>query len=474
MSIIDKKKKIFGNIAAATTLTEGLPKLKTSSSFPSVNNGGNTITFLTDLIKSLIGYAALVVVLVDILTHSLADIEREIKKALKTSLKDIVSCGVDPSLPAFIKSTGTGIVIDVNKIDFLDMFKTDPNSIGGKLMYNNITTPLTNSTDFNTFLYGVIQNDGTTFTWANIFDITFNSIGTGGNPNNTFTIKANSSYNSKTLTDLNNNFIDSLTLFNSEGIVNRIIDILFGSVAVSINKTTKQLENDAKINNVVDSMINSDADDTIDDNYFTFTNDEVYVHQQEADLRKKGIVKLECCNKVAASVPVSFLTDFNTQMSAATTTQQKKDVISTNLDKMANQNTINATSTTDHISIKLNFIQQIINNLIKAIVGVVLSPKVVMIFLINYKIIYGPTATFGDAIDFIKKNKNLIHSMTKKISGMIIKILIAIALKQIATLVAAAAAKKEIEKGKNQLAQLLSLVGIPQETLRLITGLVSV
>jgi len=75
--------------------------------------------------------------------------------------------------------------------------------------------------------------------------------------------------------------------------------------------------------------------------------------------------------------------------------------------------------------------------------------------------------------NLIKKNKNLIHAITKKIAGMIIKILIAIALKEIASFFAAAAAKKQIEKGKNQLAQLLSLVGIPQETLRLITGLVS-
>src|ERR1035437_9563808 len=101
-TIIDKKKKIFGNIAAARTLTEGLPKLKTSSSFPSINNGGNSITFLTDLIKSLIGYEALMSTLVKILTYSLSESERQIKKALKQDLKTIVSCGVDPHLPNFI------------------------------------------------------------------------------------------------------------------------------------------------------------------------------------------------------------------------------------------------------------------------------------------------------------------------------------------------------------------------------------
>lgn len=471
MSIVDKKKKIFGNIAAAKTLTEGLPQLKLSSSFPSINNGGNSIIFLTDLIKSLIGYEALVNVVVDILTHSLPTIEEDIKKALKAELKGIVSCGVDPSLPAFIKSTGSGIVIEVNKVDYLDLFKVDPNTPQGKLLYNDVTSPLSNSSDFNTFLYDVIQNDGTPMVWKNILEITFKSVGTGGNPNNTFTIKANSTYNSKTLTDLNNDFVDSLTLFNSENIVNRIMDIIFGSISVSISKTKNQLEKEAQINNVVDCMVNSDDGDTIDDNYFTFTNDEVYVHQQEADLRQKGITKLECCNKIAASVPVDMLTGFTAEMSGATTTPQKKDVITKNLNAMANQTTNNASNPSDHIAIKLNFFQQIINNLIKAIVGVILSPKVVLIFLINYKIVYGSTATFDGPIDFIKKNKNLLYSMMKKISSLIIKILVAIALKRIAELVALAAAKKQIEKGKNQLSQLLSLVGIPQETLRIIKGL---
>jgi hypothetical protein len=56
----------------------------------------------------------------------------------------------------------------------------------------------------------------------NILDIRFDSIGTTTRPNNSLTIKANVSYDNKKLTDLNNDFIDSLTLFNSKEIVNRI------------------------------------------------------------------------------------------------------------------------------------------------------------------------------------------------------------------------------------------------------------
>lgn len=461
MSILDKKRKIFGNIGAAKTLVSGLPNLKLSSSFPSINNGGNPITFLTDLIKSLIGYEALVSSLVDILSKSVPEIEREVKNSLKSELKSIVSCGVNPSLPAWIKSTGTGIVIPVNKVDFLDMLKVDPTSTSGKLMYGDI------STDFNTFLYDAIQNDGVTKTWKGILNVTFNAIGP---VNNTLTITSSSAYDSKKLTDLDNDFIDSLTLFNPTQLINNVIDIIFGSISLDINKTTKQLEKEAEINNVVDCIVNSDVDDPISDEYFTFSNEEVYIQQQEADQRKKGILKLECCNKVAASVPIELIIQFNAEMSGATESD-KKEIIANNLDAMANANTTNSTVPSDNISIKLNFIQQIIENLIKAIVSVILSPKVVMIFLVNYKIVYGQTAEFDGGVAFIRANKNLFKALIKKITEIIIKKLIAIALKEIATLVASAQALKEIEKGKAKLAQLLSLIGIPQDTLRLIKGL---
>ena len=471
MSILDKKKKIFGNIAAARTLTEGLPNLKLSSSFSSINTGGNSISFLSDLIKSLIGYEALVGSVVDILTHSLSDIEREVKIALKTELKDIVSCGVDPHLPSWIQSTGTGIIIEVNKIDFLDQFKVDPISTAGRLLYNDITSPLTNSSDFNTFLYGVIQDDGNTYTWNNIIDVTFNSLGTGNTPNNTITIKANSSYNTKTLTDLNNNFVDSLTLFKTENIVNQLIDTIYGSISSNIGKSLKQLENEAKINNIVDKMIDNDNKNPISDDAFTFTNEETYKNQLDAANRKKGNRVLNLSTNVSSSIPISNLTTFNDELTGATTTLQKKDVISNNLNKMANSSSLNLRNKANLKSVKLEFIQQIVNNLIKSIIGMIISPKVIAIFIVNYKIIYGPTASFDDGVDFIKKNKNLFHNIIKKVTEEIVKILLRIALKRISELVAASIAEKEIEKSKNKLTQLLSLVGIPQETLRIIKGL---
>jgi len=470
MSILDKKRKVFGNIAAAKTLTESMPQLKLSSSFPSINNNGDSITFLTDLIKSLIGYDALVKSLVDMLTHSLGDIEIKVKKAMKRELKGIVSCGVNPSLPSFIKTTG--IVIELKKIDFLDLLKVDPKSASGKLLYNDVTNNLTDSTDFNTFLYGVIQQDGITNTWKGILDVTFVSLDPNGvNPNNSLIIRSNPAYNSKTLNDLNNDYIDSIQLFNTSNLVTSIINTIFGSISINLNKTRKQLEAEGKINAVVDKMVQSDAGETVSDTYFTFDSTELSKIENQVDLRKQGIIKVKASTEIDSSVSQNSLIEFNTQMGNAVTVEEQKNVLSTNLEVMASESANKSTNVADNQTIKLNFIQNIIETLIKSIVGVILSPKVVMTFLINFKIIYGSGAIFADGVDFIQKNKQLFRQLIKEVTKTIVEMLVVIALKRIAELVAQAQVKKQIDKNKNKISQLLSLSGVPQEAIRIIKGL---
>jgi hypothetical protein len=484
MNLKDKKKKIFSLIAALRLLAgdnsginylsnlgldklnpkNGMPKLKVSASFSSISNGTDPIQFLLDLVKSLVGFEALLEGFVTSMTYSMPSIIDEILKLIQNELKGLVSCGVDPSIPNFLMNPG--IVIEVSKIDSLDLFKIDPSSTAGQLLYQDITSPLTNSNDLNTFLYGVIQDDGVTHSWKGILDITFNSIGIPNvRPNNSLTIKVPTAYGINTLTDLNKDFLANLStpsapLLDSKKMINDVVDSVYGTVSAAAKKTLKQLQQQAEIDNVVECLSNTDSGDEIDDNYFTFTNEEVYVHEETAALKQKGIVKLECCNKIQSSIPITSLTSFNDEMNQATLIEDKKTIISNNLNKMATESAANSKNPSDEISIKLNFIESLIKSLTKAIVGNFLSPKLIIIFLINFKIAFGADAIFDDAIDFLKKNKNLIHAIVKKVTEMMIKVLLNIALKKVAQLVADSEITKEKEKAKNKLNQILSLVGV--------------
>ena len=483
MAVKEKQDNVLNEVKAKQSLAADKrsdltdKKKETLDSFN--KKKGKTISFLTDLITVLVGFLKLVDTIVDTFTYYMAKIEKEIKKGLKKELKSIVSCGVNPSIPLFLKAGGTGINIEVKKIDFFDLFMIDPTSKAGKLMYQN---PVNNQQDFNTFLYDTIQADGQTRQWPNttkpILDISFHDI-SSGLPNNTLKINASAAYNDKKLTDLNNDFINSLTLFNTQGIMSRILDSIYGSISFSIKKSKKQLENEAKINTVIDKIVDSDANDIINDNYFTFTNDETFEHEKEATLKHQGVYKLELSTQVNASIPVDMLSDLNNQLNMPNLTPlQEKAIITDNLLKMADATTANnlpnrpqlpnipnrpqlpqLPALPDNFSIKLNFTSEIFKNLTKTIISSIISPKVIMIFLINLKIVYGPSANYADGVDFIKKNKNIFRSLIKGISTIIIKILLKLALKEIAKIMAKVIIKKRAEKTTFRKQQMLSLFG---------------
>lgn len=474
MALIDQKSKVFGKVAAARTLAEGLPKLVTNPSFPSINNDGNSVNFLVDMLKALVGVEKLRTIIVDTLSYKLDEIEVTVKNQMKLSLKELVNCGVNPSIPAYLKSTGSGIKIEVPKIDFLDVMKVDPLSREGDFIYTDTqAVPLTNSNDFNTFLYGTIQANGSTETWASsqpILNVKFDAVNVSPAPNNTITFNTNPAYDNKSLTDLNNDYIDSIDLFDSRLMLNNILDDIFGAISVTLNKSRSQLLKEEQIKKVIQNIVDADEEDVIDNGYFQFTNDEVAEQENAADWRKKGINVVTTCGNAATTIPPSTMDDINEDLKGAVFIEDKKTIISEGLNKLGDEIGSQAGSDEDSYALNLNFIISLITNLISSIIKSILSPKVITMFLLNYKIVYGINAEYKDAIDFMKQNKNLMIDVGEVVRNAIIDILLGTTLKEISNLVKATAVEIATEKAKNLIAQMASLVGTPPDILRKIKG----
>ena len=483
MSLKDKKQKVFAEIAAAKTLTNDLVALRNQlvgqisgliNSFPSLNNGNDIILFLTDLLKSLIGQQEFINVIVETLTKYLDKFEQALKKIIKTVLKEIISCSLSPSIPSYLKSTGSGIIVRVDKIDFFDMLKTDPITPIGGLIYDDIPAspaPLMASSDFNTFLYGVIQ-DGistsppVTHTWKGILTFTFYQNGSGTIPNNSLLIKTSPAYDNKSIVSLNDNYIDSIKLIDAKKFVNQLIDILFGSISVQQNKTRKQLQTEAEINDIIDRLANANANTEISDDFFNFTNAEVARQEEIADNRRNGIIKVKTSTEFDATMPVGFLTDFTNNYNLTSTLVQQRSLITNTLNSMSDNLASQTPNSEDKQTIKISFAIDMIRNLIKSLANILISPKIIIIFLINFKILYGPTAEYTDAKDFIKKNKKLFNVLFKMLEKEIVKLLMSYVMKEATKLAGQVALSKQIEKIQNRKDQILSLIGIGKDKIK--------
>jgi hypothetical protein len=481
MSIVDSKRQIYGQIAAFRTSCEGFPKFDLTNSFSSVCNGTNSLDFLLDLLKATIGFEQLINVSSDIFTFELPKIEEEIKKVLKRELKKMVSCGIDPSIPDFFKhqnivSTATGIDLDLPKIDYMGVMLIDPDSQAGILTFEDPSGGLS-STDFNTYLFETVQLDGTQTDWGSqvlgapndVLSIEFNS---SGPPNNQLNVRASEYYsnsaNGKTLTDLNNDFIDSISLFGTGVMLNSIVDSLFGSLSFEVGKTQEQIKKEVEVEDIIQCILNVDEDIIIDDGFFDFDNEAIRRQEEEIDNRKNGIRVLKNCGNVTSSVSLQTLSAVTANINTATTMADKSQAVNEALQEISEE-VATEVSVKNKITAELNFVSDAIKKLMVRMGNIILSPKVIVIFAINHFIIHGVPLT--DPIEWMKKNRVLFQAVLNAIRDAVIKKLMEIAIKEIKQLAKCVAIVIATEYAKNQTAQLSSLVGISPDVIRIILGL---
>jgi len=465
MDIASEKGKIYSKIAALRVSTETFPKTFLSNSIPSINKDGNSLNFLTDLIKSLVGFDALNDVIVETLTTNLDEIEVDIKVTIKKILKELVSCNINPSIPQdFIDN---GITIEVNKVDFLDIMRINPISQAGKLIYDDVFSA-SESTDFNTYLYSAIQGEGEELFWGHvttdedILGVKFNEEGLISN--NTITIKPSTYYSeNKMLTDFNNSYVDSVKLFNSVKLINNIIENVFGSISVVTKKDKQTIKNEIQINDIIDRVLNSDCDEVIDDSYFSFSNDELQDIDYRAKSRRKGVKVLKINENVDSEIDINELTALNDEYDALSNDlplgeyQEKlTTLVRDGINSLANAAAVNVDDE-DKMTVKLSFIEDILKKLMTAIVNVILSPKLILIFTVNHYILY-QGETFENVQDFMEKNKWLLTRILDEVRDLIIAKLMERALKEIKTLAIENAIKVSVEGLKNNKAQLVSMV----------------
>jgi len=480
MTLISQKKRIFGEIAALRVSIEGYPKkIKNfTKSLSPINKG--SLNYLIELLKSLVGFEGLKNVIVETLTNNLDNIENEIKLTIKESLKGIINCGINPTIPQW--AIDDGVSININSVDFSNILKINPTSSGGKLLYNDINSKI-ESTDFNTYLYYTMQKNGESTFWghntskSDILEFKFNSSGdTESGINNIINSKVLSTYSTNNkLTDLNNDYVDSIVLLDPQKIINNIIDSMFGSISFETKKDKQSIEQSVSINKIINKIINSDENDIIDNSYFSFTNEEISAIKNESNLLSKGHRLLETSKKIRSTIPLNSLSNLNSSLEALANDNNNgklnEDIINVvrkGIDGMASDSAKNSDKK-DKTNIKINFFENMIHNLMTSIINIVISPKLITIFAINHKIIYNED--FTSIEDFMKKNKVLISAILKTVRNEIVEILLAKVLKEIKIIIIKNFEKIEREKILTIKAQLASLSGVSNDLLRKISGI---
>lgn len=409
MDVKAGKLKIVNDILTFKASCDTFPALKLTNSLPSINNLLNAISFLLDLIKSVVGVEVLKDKLIDILSYELEGFELAIKKILKSLFKEVFSCGISPTIP--VNLINVGIDFDLERIDFFNILKVNPTSIEGSIVYGDPNK------DFNYFLYNTIQL-GTPNSWKNLLIVTFIPTGAivDGQPkNNVINVKINPSYSNKSIFQFLNDFIDSMRFLPETNTTPRIIDTVFGTISKSISKDLITLKKEAEFEMIVEKILSKSSDNEveIDNTYIDFTNDERFEVEKRALLLQNGVTILEECDSVVSEVSLKSVENLLVSLSGTTTAGERKTVLVSQLDIMAEESTTNVDKENKPLG-KLNFFLKLIKGLILVILKSISGPAIILTISIYLKLSYG-VLNFNDLKDFVKKNLKFYTDMIKKI-----------------------------------------------------------
>ena len=237
-------------------------------------------------------------------------------------------------------------------------------------------------------------------------------------------------YLKRTLFEFNEDYINSLQLFDSKVLAAQLITSLFGGVVMEPFIGATPSWKSELIRETVKDMIEkiiAVEDFTVSDCFFTFTNDAYNGMLRATELRQAGLYSSHGEENGNNSVnPIKLLEGLNGIDETADKSSQKSTIegtlktVAAEVSKdIYKENAYLAVNT--NFGVEVSFIDNLITNLCTQLTMAMLSPKVYLLILINLEM-FGLTTNFT-LRSFLENFSNLIRSLVKSIVDQVMQYL---------------------------------------------------
>ena len=230
-------------------------------------------------------------------------------------------------------------------------------------------------------------------------------------------------YYRRTLVEFNTDYVMSLKLFDSKVVTAQLLDSLMGLLNIDLNLTYKQMLIKNEVKKMVQMIVETD-DTVVSDCFFTFTNDDYNAMLEKAELNRAKLFSINGEQNTTTTIdPKEILRSLN-ELDDSAIQSGDTTVIEHALTEISGNITTMDAREGDAINFgaRMNFIENLMNNLAYVITSAVLSPKVYLLILINLEIL-GKDTNFN-LEGFIGQFKQLIASLIRTIRDQLIKYLV--------------------------------------------------
>lgn len=231
-------------------------------------------------------------------------------------------------------------------------------------------------------------------------------------------------YPGLTVYEFNYDFVMGMQLYDPKVIARQLVETTLGvglgmNISLSTNKTETAYQ--MRIANVVKEIVEADAYE-VSDCFFSFSNEKYDELLNEAEKKRaQGYSFANSSNRmtnVSLDEAYAILNEFNDDA----TLQENQDVFT----RAFNNVTASITQEVlpeDKYNVKLDIITKLIQGLVLALMEVILSPKVVMLFEVNRRLMGGTDMDISFE-DFLKMINGLIIQIITELRDMILQMII--------------------------------------------------
>lgn len=262
-------------------------------------------------------------------------------------------------------------------------------------------------------------------------------------------ISSQSFYNkegfNKSIYRFNKDYLDNIRIFSPRIILANMIDeLLNGGLLGSLNiqYSIQQKFIEGRINEIIKKVLEED-DVTISDCFYSFSNEDYNNMLHDMELSRYNAKDLNSETSPAISIDSNIgLDSLNTINSMATMNEKLSTITKTVYDIAAIPAKDNAIEVSDKLSVGYSskWVNEIVMALMKPLIKSILSPKVMLLFIINFDIMglinLDDIHSFDDIMNlFYKKIMSAFISIAKYIKDKIIEYLLSLFFKYVEPLI---------------------------------------
>jgi len=395
----------------------------------------------------------------------------KVKSILVDEIVSTLGCSEEQS---YQDKVGQEIYIKVSQIDLFKKLIFSPEEKAAKYYYETKNTSVgAIPYSLNRELYNRLQNLGQSYqtqygsqyfgaSGQQLFDIEYVQSYPSNNPTNFGDyykiVLSQQPNNTNTVIDFLQDYYESIEILGLNTIYAEMLNNLFGGLDFSLGVSTDKLREEKKFDLIIKRIMGICSDptkkidvggtaklndlDLIDDSFFEISNQELRGIENDINNITSGLVEFESCDNVKLPINTQGIFSSLDQIINENTISGKVDAMEAALDELSKDP--NWTNLVPGLGIDLNIKADIDLNVItqmaKVIYRTVLSPKVMLGFLIMVKAINSNISqTLDDAYDdlteFMKTFRNFNVNKKRKIFALFVEELFTIIKRDIKKLV---------------------------------------